>query len=223
MMNAHRFHNWFACTPLLFAALLLSACSGLPNHSPDHRGNYPIKVGSEQVSILITVPDDGTVLAPIEKRRWNRFLRDYVNRGRGAVLVERPASIGLQDDQAKKRIRFFLANQGLGETQVSMTPQGDPALSASTVRLTFSANQAIVPTCGNFKTSMAYNPRNLPFEDLGCATQRNLGLMMADPGDLVKARPFSGIDPERSITTDTDGDAATAADTDTTATDAGTE
>lgn len=203
--------------PVLALLFVIAACEGTANHGFDYRDNHRLKVGSEQVSILITVPEAGTQLQPIESRRWERFIRDYVNRGRGVVLVERKPRIGLADDQHVEQVRRFLRTQGLGNKQVQLTPSGSQGLDASEVRLTFTANKVILPDCGNFDKRATLNPRNLVSENYGCATQRNIGAMVADPGDLVKARPFSGIDPERSLT-DTDATATDATTTDTTTT-----
>ena len=52
-----------------------------------------------------------------------------------------------------------------------------------------------LPDCGDF--SMRYNFRNLVSRNWGCAHQRNRGLMMANPADLVGAVAFERRDPAR--------------------------
>ncbi|HEY9164501.1 MAG TPA: CpaD family pilus assembly lipoprotein, partial [Magnetovibrio sp.] len=47
-------------------------------------------------------------------------------------------------------------------------------------------------TCGNWQENQAFNPTNNPQPDFGCSNRRNLGLTVADPGDLIDAQPMSG-------------------------------
>jgi len=58
--------------------------------------------------------------------------------------------------------------------------------------LTFTANVAQVPTCGDWSENVAFNPTNNPYPDFGCSNRRNLGLTVADPGDLIDAQPMTG-------------------------------
>jgi len=65
------------------------------------------------------------------------------------------------------------------------------------------ANRAIVsigryavtlPTCPNWSQSPAADFTNALSSYYGCADATNLGLMVANPADLVSGRPFSGAD-----------------------------
>lgn len=66
-----------------------------------------------------------------------------------------------------------------------------------------SANRAVVsigryavtlPTCPNWSQSPAADFTNALSSYYGCADATNLGLMVANPADLVSGRPFSGPD-----------------------------
>ena len=58
--------------------------------------------------------------------------------------------------------------------------------------LSFAAHKVKVPECGDFLAKMSQNWTNIREPNFGCAFQRNLGLMVRDPGDLQKAQPLSG-------------------------------
>lgn len=51
-----------------------------------------------------------------------------------------------------------------------------------------------LPDCPNWSRDVAYDPRNLPLSNLGCANAVSLGLMIADPRDLVEGRSLGTAD-----------------------------
>ncbi|MFQ5970771.1 MAG: CpaD family pilus assembly lipoprotein [Alphaproteobacteria bacterium] len=52
----------------------------------------------------------------------------------------------------------------------------------------------VPPDCPNWGQPSNRNPGNLQSSNFGCATTVNLGLMAADPGDLIRGRPLSPAD-----------------------------
>jgi hypothetical protein len=60
----------------------------------------------------------------------------------------------------------------------------DPALPADGLTLSFISYTAVVPECGYWHEESAHNFLNANSVNFGCATQHNLGLMLADPSDL---------------------------------------
>jgi type IV pilus biogenesis protein CpaD/CtpE len=51
-----------------------------------------------------------------------------------------------------------------------------------------------LPECPDWTRSPAFDPRNLPSSNLGCANAVNLGLMIADPADLAQGHPLGPAD-----------------------------
>ena len=49
--------------------------------------------------------------------------------------------------------------------------------------------EVVLPGCPDWSRDPGYDPRNLPLSNLGCANAVNLGLMVADPGDLATRTP----------------------------------
>ena len=49
----------------------------------------------------------------------------------------------------------------------------------------------------DWSTNLAYEPMNLPYPNLGCAQQRNLGVMIANPADLLGPRSETARSGER--------------------------
>lgn len=55
-----------------------------------------------------------------------------------------------------------------------------------------------LPECGDFSMTSSYNYRNVGHSNWGCASQRNLGAMIADPADLTGAVAMENRDGTRS-------------------------
>jgi pilus assembly protein CpaD len=56
------------------------------------------------------------------------------------------------------------------------------------VTLSYQRYDVTLPSCGDWSTSMTFNASNTDYPAFGCAQQRNLGLMLADPADAVTMR-----------------------------------
>lgn len=169
----------------IMGALVLSV-SGCAENKVSETGNinetYPLQVTREQVSITIALPASGTALNGDDERRFKMFLRDYAQRGRTQVTVET-----VTPDEANK----VLSANGLRSAELNfITNTTTPAPNAI---LSFTANSVIVPECGkDWSDNTSFNPSNLPYDNFGCASRRNMGLTVADPGDLIQAQPISG-------------------------------
>ena len=75
------------------------------------------------------------------------------------------------------------------------SPAGRPV--APTI-VTAADGRSIVlpPSCADWSQPSASNPANHPTGALGCANAFNLGLMVAEPGDLVRGREAGAADGE---------------------------
>ncbi|MBL4690723.1 MAG: hypothetical protein JKY68_04575, partial [Rhodospirillales bacterium] len=71
--------------------------------------------------------------------------------------------------------------------------------SGDIVTLSFSAFKVKLSECGDFTSKTTPNWTNRRHANFGCATRRNLGLMIQDPGDLKQARTMSPGDGRRAV------------------------
>ena len=65
------------------------------------------------------------------------------------------------------------------------------------IRISYVRYVAEGPQCGDFPTNLASQPDNLNSENFGCATQKNLAAMVANPADLVEPRTMTPRSEER--------------------------
>jgi len=168
-------------------AASLTACA-VPEKPAGHiiTETHRIQVTSEQVSIAIALPQRGETLAPGDASRFNRFLRDYVQRGRTAVTVE-----SAQPTVA----RAVLLNHGLRDNEIFIAP--DATIKAPNALLSFTANKAVAPECGDWSGSPTSPMGNAPHTNHGCSVQRNTAKMVSDPGDFIQAQPAAGDNASR--------------------------
>lgn len=168
---------------VLASAALAGCTSAKPSltstGSDDYRVNHPLKVGRERVSMTLDIPAPGHGATPGEDQRFMGFLRDYIARGHGAVVVE------TSDPQTAREI---LRTRGLRDREMTFI---ENKTDGRTMVLSFSANRVIAPKCGDWSGPSGYTPENKIHPNFGCAFQRDIGLMVSDPGDLVRAQPMA--------------------------------
>jgi len=182
-------------TALLFALLtplLLGACGG-PKAPNDYRVANPLKVSKETVSLSLPAPLSQNGLTGQAALDLDRFVLDYHRRGQKAVAIK--AGQGSRHSMdAAEQVRDILVRGGVSDREISIEPGG---FEADAVLLTFNAFRVKVPECGKWDTNATLNVSNRNHSNFGCATQRNLGLMVQDPGDLDRSPPMPGADGTR--------------------------
>jgi pilus assembly protein CpaD len=116
------------------------------------------------------------------------------------VTLEAPSAGPNETDRIVQRltaVRGLLEQQGIS---VVMAPPAAPgALAPDQVRVIASTATVVHPDCPGYNEPVSeYDRFGRPNQELGCANEINLGLMVADPKDLVRGRPLAPADAERS-------------------------
>lgn len=174
-------------------SLALAACEA--PRPASYQASHPLVVSREMVSVSIDIPGDGGGLSVRDHERFKRFLRDFIYRGRSPIVVETAALSDHNLARARaEQVRAYLLSRGLRPNEISIIPGGGGEIKETAAILTFAANKVEVPECGDWSADAMINPTNVPHSNYGCSIQRNVGLMMADPGDLVRAQPMGGRD-----------------------------
>ncbi|MAE44003.1 MAG: hypothetical protein CMF63_03255, partial [Magnetovibrio sp.] len=117
---------------------------------------------------------------------------DYLARGRGPLVVE---TSGVGGDMNMRRAREkwlggMLRDAGLRSGEIVIKP-ASLAAKRNALVFSFAANKVTVPECGDWSSSVGLNWTNRRHPNFGCSIQRNVGLTVADPGDLAKPKPLS--------------------------------
>lgn len=182
---------------LPLAALALAGCySGAPGHPLSPQEMHPLKVSQTAMTLALDLPAQTTALSPDDAARFDRFVDDYMSIGGGpleVIAAERETAssprIALLTERAIRRgvnakeIKLRTASLGAGQPQP--------------VVLSYRRYLVELPRCGNWNDTPSFNPSNANGANFGCSVQRNIGQMVANPGDLEQQRPLGSVSATR--------------------------
>lgn len=168
----------------LAPALLLAACGGTPNRGLESV-HQPVV---SRTDVALDVATGGNGLAPGERQRlagWMASLRlGYGDR----VAIDDPNSdgTGIRDDVAHEVSRYGLLVS-------DEKPLTDTPVAPGMVRVVISRMQASVPGCPDFSRANKPEFEGNTTSNYGCSVNSNLAAMIANPADLVRGQPGTGV------------------------------
>lgn len=174
------------------AVLALSACAGGDMADYDHRERFATTVESRSASATIARPAEGAALAATDAQVLRDLAAEHLRRGAAPVVIE----IGKDDAPFGETVVARLVEAGIPRDRIQITAAGEPAATA-TVRVPIWV--ANVPECGRWEERISPDFRNENTWNFGCSVTRNIGLMVSNPADLVRAREASGRDGNRAV------------------------
>lgn len=202
LQSAHIARPLCTFMALLLAGTALGGCWQSPRFkAPFTLANaserHPIAVRQGEVSLDLAVYPGSTGLNQSQMGQLNVFLSDYKTQSSERLLIRAPS--GGSNETAAMRVyddvRRALSRAGVKPGAVTLEPyfaNGDPS---APLRLSYLQFVALPPDCPDWSEDIGRDPRNMPWPNKGCASQRNLAAMVANPEDLVRPRgetPRSG-------------------------------
>ncbi len=178
----------------------------------DYRQRHPIAIREANRSIVVFVGNGRGGLSPSQREDVRGLARTWVNEGTGAIVADVPANTpnARAAASAWREIRAQLTAGGVPSRAITMrhySPQ-DPREFAA-IRLNYPKITAVAGPCGLWPEDLGPNidnpfyNENKPYHNFGCATQRNLAAMVANPADLEQPRPETpAYTPRRDIAFD---------------------
>ena len=179
---------------------LLAGCYQTPvaEHAPypvDYRARHPItlKEGEHTVSVFISRNRGG--LTPSQRADVLAFAQDWRRDATSGIIIKVPHG-GPTDRAANNSLReihSILNASGVPRRAVYVRTYRPARWSLVSIKLNYTKLTAHAGPCGLWPHDLGpdfdptYN-KNRPYWNLGCATQRNLAAMVADPADLVQPR-----------------------------------
>lgn len=152
----------------------------------------PIMVTQAPTHLAIEVPRGRPGLLPEQRANVVQFVRQFRRESTtGKLVIAAPSGAPNEVDavNAIGIIRGLARAEGVNPHDLvieAYTPaEADPA---PPLKLSFVRHSAEAPDCGKWPTNLAEDYRNLPYQNFGCATQRNLAAMVANPQDLLGPR-----------------------------------
>jgi pilus assembly protein CpaD len=184
------------------AALLLAGSCAAPGDGPtpgnftDPTANHAIAVEPAYRSVKLPFSAADAGLMPDDSARFNDFVSRYLASGNGAISITAPSG-------GEAAINYFgerLASMGVPRNRilVGTRQQGD---NDARVELSYMSYSAHVENCSNdWPTDWGDTWDNAPTPNFGCAVQKNMAAMLADPRDMVEPRPMDAPDAARRAT-----------------------
>jgi pilus assembly protein CpaD len=158
----------------------------------DPAQRHPIMVTQAPTELDLEVVRGRPGLAPEQRAAVIDFLRRYKREsttGKLVVAVPSGAPNEVAAVNATGIVKGLARAEGIGWHEIKVEPyspeEGNPA---PALKVSFVRHSAEAPDCGRFPDNLAETRRNLPYHNLGCATQRNLAAMVDNPQDLLTPR-----------------------------------
>jgi len=158
--------------------------------SPAQR--HPILVSQKPTTMSVHVPRGSSGLSPKARADLLEFADRFraSDAGDSRLVIQAPSgsSNEVAAMNAVQQIRGLLTDYGYAESAVSVEAVDASADSAPSVKVSYMRYVAEGPECGNWPVNVAYEPQNMPMANTGCANQKNLAAMIANPADLLGPR-----------------------------------
>ena len=172
----------------------------LPVYTEVVAERFPVTV-EPRVAIL-TLAGNGEATSATEMAKFDRFITAYLTNGHGQLTIAVPAS-GNAKEQALatgRRIVERALERGLRETEVVMRIEDSGGAARLRIVASYETFDVRVPVCGDWSKESSHDVTNTVHSNFGCATQRNVAVMVANPADLVTMRaPGLGDTPRRIV------------------------
>jgi pilus assembly protein CpaD len=164
----------------------------------DYRLRHPIALQEANGSIDIFVGNSRGGLSALQRNDIAGLAQTWLREGTGAINADVPT--GTPNARAAadtfREIRAMLAAAGVPARGIIVRNyRPDDPRQLATIRLNYAKITAVAGPCGVWPDDLGpslNNPgyyENKPYYNFGCANQRNLAAMVANPSDLVQPRP----------------------------------
>ena len=174
---------------LAFAAgLAASGCASVRDVPVTPLSRYALQVEPGLDRIALAVHDQG--LSPNQRDALNGLAARYGISGAGHVRIESPAGDDPVSLEQAHAVRTFLQAAGVPGDRIQMAAYAAPDPRAP-VLAGFETIRASIPDCAAEARSMGARLSNQSSGGLGCAVMANMAAQIADPRDIIGARPMT--------------------------------
>ena len=175
-------------------ALMAAACNVAPTEvmlaDHDHRLRHQYEVRPVMARVAVPFEQGRSLISSDVIGELNDYFAAYLRAGRGIIemtVYQDGSTDSLLIDRASA-IEASAFAQGVRAPEIRVRIAKAAQGEASLVELVFHSHIVSVPECGDWTKDNLRNFDNALTTNFGCATQANLGKMVADPGDLISRR-----------------------------------
>ncbi len=183
-----------------FAALLCGCntdqqITGAPSVPYDYRLRHPISITEKDHTLQLFMGANRGSLTPVQRAQVLAFGQTWRGRATGGVIIDLPVGSSNERSAANslREIESILAATGVPPRSMAVRNYRVSSRVLATVRITYPVIAAQAGPCGLWPKDIGPSLNrdyfeNQPNWNFGCATQRNLAAMVANPADLVQPR-----------------------------------
>jgi pilus assembly protein CpaD len=201
-INNRTFRQTCSVLALCLAPLAISACTDhrLVTHATWKQQEAFAQPEVRRVDVQYVVPfaPKALELSDVEREALAMFVRQNNLQAGAHVSVAAPTKSATQAARSRNRlasVRNELQRMGVSSTVVQAEPTNNQSTGDEVV--VFAQTVAVLPPdCPGYNTPITLDYEWRPATRLGCANAVNLGLMVANPGDLAQGRPVGPADGE---------------------------
>ncbi|MBY0560908.1 CpaD family pilus assembly protein [Hyphomicrobium sp.] len=196
---------------VLVIALLPLAVAGCRRDAPgpqvagwsviDPEQRHPILVSQQPATLNLHIGASSDGLTPAQRARVLEFAgrSRASDAGNSRIVISAPGGSANEGAamQAADEARRLMIETGYSETSIAVEAYHADGRDAP-LRLSYMRYVAEAPECGqDWSENLAANYQNTPYPNMGCAGQRNLAAMVANPADLLGPRTMTSRDANR--------------------------
>lgn len=166
-------------------------------NNPEKR--HPITFSHRPETLLVEIPAKGAHLSSGQRTDVYRFIRRFKSESTEQLVVSSPRALRhhLSARAALQDVQAVLVSLGFDRNAVRFERHAASGGKRPVLRLTYRRPVAIPPRCGNWPKDVGVDRERVPYENFGCATQRNFALTAGNGRDIMGPQPTAPRASER--------------------------
>ncbi len=187
------------------AAIALAGCNHVKPETTasiptDYRLRHPIAIQEKERTMEVLIGTSRGALMAAQRAEVINFASTWHKEATGGILIDVPAGTANQHSAAAtlREIQSLFASAGVPARSYAVRKYApNSPTQMATIRLNYPRIVADAGPCGLWPEDLGPSvtpiyQTNRPYWNLGCAYQRNLAAMVANPADLVQPRGEDG-------------------------------
>lgn len=178
-------------------AATLAACNQTASESPltsDYRVRHPITLSEGERTVELFLGSNRGGLTPVQRADVLAFAQMWRREATGGIVVDVPSgrSIDRAAADSMREVHSIFAASGVPRNAVYVR-RYRPSATVASIKINYSKIVAQAGPCGQWPEDLGPASgrtylENTTYWNFGCASQRNLAAMVANPADLVQPR-----------------------------------
>lgn len=192
---------------VLSLSLGMAACNRLDDYTAAELGNpvkrHAIGFGSHAESLFVEVAPSGGGLSSNQHADVWRFVDRYKKESNGSIKISAPGSASghLATTRSVRQVEEIVRDAGIDSSAIEIVRHQGSSRMGPAVKLAYDRPVVAPPACADWHSDLGENRERLPYNDFGCASQRNLALTVANARDLQTPQEETPASSERRSST----------------------